>query len=562
MKTWRAGACAALAVACLGFSSVARADAPPSSKQAAVGEAIYRNGVLASGAPLEGQRERGAGLGGGLVTKGADAACVNCHLRSGLGSISNDRRVSIPPVAGQYLFQPRNMKASDHDLPYVENVKADREPYTDATLARAIREGIDSDGKPLGTLMPRFALDDADMSALIAYLKSLDRRKEPGVTDTVLHFATIITPDADPVKRRGMLDVLNRYIADKNAFPFSPTPHLRSSGKGIYSKSLYMANRHWQLHVWELTGPADTWDAQLEDHLAKEPVFAVLSGLGGSNWAPVHAFCEREQLPCLFPNVEVPVVADRDFYTLYFSKGVLLEAGLIAKSIAEPDSGPPVRSVLQVYREGDSGEAAAHALAAAVGRSGIAVRSEAIAAASEPGKGVAQALQKAMKGDALVLWLRPNDIAALGAAPAEAGTVYMSGLMGGLEQAPLPEGWRSHIRMAYPFDLPDARVVRVDFPLGWFSFRHIPVVAEQVQVDTYLACGLLAETLSHSADTFVREYLVERMEELLEHRYLTGYYPRLALAEWQRFASKGGYVVRFADPAGNRLVAAREWTVP
>ena len=561
MNASRAVVGALLAVALLVPLRGAIGAAPSSAAPSDAGESIYRHGVLGSGEALQGVREQHA-QGGGLVTKGADAACVNCHLRSGLGSISNDRRVSIPPITGQYLFQPRNMKASDHDLPYVENVKVDREQYTDATLARAIRDGIDSDGKPLGALMPHFALGETDMAALIAYLKSLDRRTEPGVTDTILHFATIITPDADPVKRRGMLDVLERYFTDKNAFPFGPAPHMRSSGKGIYSKSLYMANRHWQLHVWELTGPADTWDAQLEQHLAKEPVFAVISGLAGSNWAPVHEFCEREELPCLFPNVEVPVVADRDFYTLYFSKGVLLEAGLIAKSIADPDSAPPVRSVQQVYRAGDSGEAAARALAAALTRSGIAVHSQEIPASGDPGKGLAQALRKASKTDALVLWLRPNDIAALGDAPAEPVAVYMSGLMGGLERTPLPAGWRSRVRMAYPFDLPDARVVRVDYPLGWFSFRHIPVVAEQVQVDTYLACGLLAETLSHSADTFVREYLVERMEELLEHRYLTGYYPRLALAEWQRFASKGGYVVRFADSSGKRLVAAHDWTVP
>jgi hypothetical protein len=549
-----------LAIAALALSGGARAAASSPGDASAVGEAIYRQGVLASGAPLEGMRQQGA-PGGGLATRGGDAACVNCHLRSGLGSISTDRRVSIPPIAGQYLYQPRTMKAGDHDLPYVENVKADREPYTDALLARAIRDGIDSDGKPLGALMPRFAIGDADMAALIAYLKTLDRPSEPGVTDTVLHFATIITPDADPVKRRGMLDVLKQFFADKNAFPFGPTPHLHSSGKGIYSKSLYMANRRWQLHVWELSGAPDTWNAQLEQYLAKEPVFAVLSGLGGSNWAPVHAFCEREALPCLFPNVEVPVVADRDFYSLYFSKGVLLEAGLIARAITDAgaDAAPAVRSVQQVYRSGDSGEPAARALTAALQRSGINVHSQALPA-SATGKRLAEALRKVSKDDTLVLWLRPDDLAALGEPPA--ATVYMSGLMGGLERAPLPAAWRSRVRMAYPFDLPDARVVRVDYPLGWFSFRHIPVVAEQVQVDTYLACGLLAETLSHSADTFVREYLVERMEELLEHRYLTGYYPRLALAEWQRFASKGGYVVRFADASGQRLVAAHEWTVP
>ena len=63
-------------------------------------------------------------------------------------------------------------------------------------------------------------------------------------------------------------------------------------------------------------------------------------------------------------------------------------------------------------------------------------------------------------------------------------------------------------------------------------------------------------------DTFVRDYLVERVEEMLEHRILTGYYPRLALAPGQRFASKGGFIVHFAEPTGGRVVADGDWIVP
>ena len=116
--------------------------------------------------------------------------------------------------------------------------------------------------------------------------------------------------------------------------------------------------------------------------------------------------------------------------------------------------------------------------------------------------------------------------------------------------------------MAYLFDLPDRRLVRVDYPLGWFSFRHIPVVAEQTQADTYLACGVLAETLNHMADVIEPDYLVERMQEILDHRILTGYYPRLTLATGQSLASKGGYLVKFAEPTGTRVVPDGEWTVP
>jgi hypothetical protein len=116
--------------------------------------------------------------------------------------------------------------------------------------------------------------------------------------------------------------------------------------------------------------------------------------------------------------------------------------------------------------------------------------------------------------------------------------------------------------MAYPFDLPDLRRIRMDYPLGWFAIRHIAVVDERVQADTYLACGLLAETLSHMADSFIRDYLVERVEGMLEHRILTAYYPRLALAPNQRFASKGGYIVHFAEPRGTRLIADSGWIAP
>jgi hypothetical protein len=553
MNSWRL----ALAGAWL-LARLAPAGPAAAAEAATAGQSIYLRGVLRSGAPLEGTREAG------MVTTGADAACVSCHQRSGLGSVEG--RVTVPPVAGDYLFHSRAHDTSEPVLPYVESLPGDREPYTDATLVRSIREGLDSQGRPLSYLMPRYALGDEDMAALIAYLRKLSVRQVPGVTDTVLHFATIVTPDADPLKRRGMLDVLEHYFDQKNLFPLKPSPRMRTSAKGNWSKSMYMANRHWQLHVWELTGPAAGWRAQLDQHLAAEPVYAVLSGLAGSNWAPVHEFCEQHAIPCLFPNVEAPVVAERDFYPIYFSKGVLLEAQLIARNILGADPHPTAGAVEQVYRAGDSGEPAAEALAVQLRGRGIRVHSTVLAARAH-GHGVTAALRTAAlrkdsRGQALVLWLRPADIGVLGDVPPGAATVYLSGLMGGLERAPLPAGWREHTLMTYPFDPPDRRGVRLDYPLGWFAFRHIPVVAEQVQADTYLACTLVADVLNRMADNFVRPYLIEQLQELLEHRLITGYYPHLSLASNQRFASKGGYVVRFRDPGGTALVAEGDWVAP
>jgi hypothetical protein len=547
-----AGGWVPVQLALLTLLCISSAPASPATAQAdsgTAGESIYRRGELVSGATLEGSRDAQ------LRTLGADAACVNCHQRSGLGTVEG--RVKIPPITGRYLFQPR----VNSTLPYVEAVRGNREPYTEETLARAIREGIDSDGKPLSYLMPRYALDEADMAGLIGYLKSLDQRQVPGVTDSVLHFATIITPDADPARSRGVLDVIEHYFAEQNSFQTAPSRRLQASSRTMSSETMFMVHRRWQLHEWLLTGPASSWQEQLKQHMAHEPVLAVVSGLGGVNWKPVHDFCEQQHVPCLFPNVELPVDEAGDFYSLYLSRGLELEADLIAARVAESVDKNAGSAVQQIYRAGDSGEAAARDLATALNRRGFAVRNHTLGSESR-GHDVARAVRETAGAPVLVLWLRAADIASLGDAPGASTAVFMSGLMAGLEQAPLPRGWRERTQVAYPVDLPERRVVRVDYPLGWFSIQHIPIVDQKVQVDTYLACGLMAENLSHMVDTFVPDYLIERMQQMLEHRVLTGYYPHLTLATSQHFASKGGYLVHFADPSGSHVVADGDWLVP
>lgn len=511
------------------------------------GEAIYRYGILPNGKPLTGERNSG------VPVEGASAACTNCHRRSGLGAAEG--RGFIPPITGQFLFHPRGAGVDDSDLPYVEGARISRDPYTEETLARAIRTGIAVDGKALSVLMPHYLLDDPSMAALSEYLHNLSKTQVPGVTETVLHFATVITPDADPLQRKAMLSVLNDYFDEKNAAARAISPRMHS-----YHKMMFRATRQWRLHVWQLNGPPGTWTEQLQRHLAAEPVFAILSGLGGKNWAVVHHFCEQAEVPCLFPNVELPVVADKDFYSLYFSKGVLLEADLIAHEVGAPGSEPPVQRVVQVYRDNDIGVAAAKELMHAAARAGLKWVNHPIHGNASRAE-LKAAVESAHTGDALVLWLRPRDMEPLGEHPT-AGKVWVSGLMSGLENAPLPSAWRKTTHMTYPVDLPDKRRIRVDYPLGWFRIRNVPILDLHLQADTYLACGLLSETLNHMVDTFVRDYLVERIENMLEHRIITGYYPRLTLAPGQRFASKGGYIVHFVGPSGTRIAADSEWIVP
>jgi hypothetical protein len=512
----------------------------------AAGEAIYRLGVLTAGKPLMAQREADGPV------SGADAACANCHRRSGLGG--REGRELIPPIAGAYLFHPKATEIEDLSLPYVEGIRPDRDPYTDATLARAVRSGIDSDGRELSYLMPRYDLSDADMAALIGYLKKLDAGAVPGVSDSVLHFATIVTPDADPDKRAGVLDVLNQFFKDKNVFSRGPSPQLKS-----IHRMKFRVVRGWQLHVWELTGPPETWEEQLHARSKAEPVFAVISGLGGKTWGPVEKFCESEAIPCLFPNVDLPTSGRNNSYTVYFSRGVLLEAALIAHDVKAHAPASAPRQLVQIFRAGDVGEAAAHALEEALKPAGIRIRNEPLAVAHSDGD-VTASVKAAGEGDVLVLWLRPDDIASLGPLT-RAAAVYASAVMGGADNPPFPAEWRKITRLAQPFDLPDRRRVPLDYPLGWFNIRRIPVVSLQVQADTFLACQILAVTLRHMFDAFNRDYLMERLEDMAEKLIMTGYYRRLSLGPGQRVASKGGYILNLAE-GRDALRHDAQWIIP
>jgi len=285
----------------------------------------------------------------------------------------------------------------------------------------------------------------------------------------------------------------------------------------------------------------------------------VISGVGGSDWGPVHRFCEHERLPCLFPNVQLPVVAERDFYPVYFSRGVLLEAELIQDRLQALGHVAPAR-VVQVFRKGDVGEAAARALRDGTGRDSVRWVDQPLAE-GEPSLVLRQAMEAVQPDDVLVLWLRNADLARLPGEP-PAVDIFVSGLMGGLEDAPVPPRWRAPARITYPVDLPQSRAMRLIQPLTWLRAQHIPVVAERVQVDTYIACQVLSEAVGHAFADLVPDYLVEQIENMISVKLLDGFYPRLGLAPGQRFASKGGYIVRLSPTTGSPLTVDTNWTVP
>lgn len=567
------------------------------------GRRIYMQGILPSGGVLKAVRE-------GIELRGPQAACVSCHRPSGMGSVEGD--IQIPPITGDYLYRLGDALHATMDLRSGKQFNQAHDPYTDTLLGRALRQGLNVGEHEMSVLMPRYALADDDLAALTAYLKQLSHGYSPGVTKSKIQFATVITPDADPERRRMLLSVLKQGISQKNGSTVVGDQRGGRRHMVTAAEMVLGTERNWQLHVWDLHGAPETWRAQLEEFYRKEPVFALLSGLSGSTWQPVHEFCESSKIPCWFPSVDLPVASGEDFYSVYFHKGVQLEAAVLAKFMAE-ELGQAPRRVVQIYRGDAVGEGASVALSSALKPAGIAVDNRPFL------KFDADTLKSLFAGlddrDAVMLWLDAADLRLLEGVPPTKATVYLSGRLSGGENSSLPASWKTVSRVVYPYELPDKRRVNLYYFHQWMRYNQIPVEDEALQDEAYFALETMSDTLTEMLDNIYRDYLVERAESMLsradkskieqrdwtrqivrwsskpgEGRSIPGskdnsavadtqkvvrsnnyekslskstcIYPRMGLSVGQHFASKGAYIVRFDATSGNKLIPMSSWIVP
>lgn len=522
----------------------ASADEP----SAAIGKRIYREGILPSGDPLQARVQTDVNV------QGPQLVCQNCHGRSGLGQ--GEGAIFMPAIAASTLYEPREIRNKDFHVS-----RTVRPAYTDATLARAIRSGLDPNGRVLDAMMPRYSLDDDELSALGAYLKTLSSSLSPGVTATHIHFATVISEDVVPEKRDAMLDVLEKFFEKKNAGTRLETR--RAVNAPGYKQWHYEAYRKWVLHTWELRGPPSTWPDQLESLYKRQPVFAMMSGFTTGSWAPVHAFCEARGIPCLFPNTDLPVISDDDYYTMYFSKGMTLEAEVLAKHLHRE---APTVPIVQIYRDEPRGTTAAASLRQALGRYGIAdLRDRRITGQETVRASFWQDLDRENPSAWLVIWLSADDlsnITALSGHTAERRRIYVSSALLGDRLQSIPDGLAETLYAVHRFDLPEDAARRRRRSAVWLRSNGVEAGDTHLQMNALFTTTVVAQALKHVGSNFYRDYFIERVEHILDSMVMPSAYPALTLAPNQRFASKGGYIVGFSRGAGDESRPTHEWIVP
>jgi mono/diheme cytochrome c family protein len=545
---WRIGAAALAAIVAVLASAAAT---PPTGDDPhlAAGRRIYREGVLPSGKPVRGVVQ------GDVAFTGLQASCMTCHRRSGFGA--SEAGSVAPPVIGDFLYRPVRLGAEQTGLRRSHG-PGTRPAYTDETLVRAIREGVDPAGRTLAPLMPRFALSDADALTLVAYLKSLSSAASPGVTESTIHLATVVTPDVAPTRRAAFLGVLEAFVRDRNSA--SRLEDERKVRSGWEKRREYQAYRRLALHVWELAGPPSSWRAQLEERYRAEPVFALLSGIGDDDWRAVHEFCEANEIPCLFPITDLPVISEGDYYTIYFSRGLTLQAEALAAHLRDA---PPPGPVVQVFRAEPHGAVPAAALRAALeGYPQVAVVDRVIGDPAPPDASYWQALIAEVRPAALVLWLGRADLAGFASISENLPGVFLSASLLGDDPGAVASALRRRAQFVWPYAPQSPAGARTARARAWLEARGLKVVDERAQTGAFFAVTLASDALKELRGYYTRDYLVERIEHMVDSSVTTSVYPRLNLAPGVRFASKGCYIVRLTDGDPPAPVAVSDWIVP
>ncbi len=516
--------------------------------QLEIGKEIYMNGLLPSRRPVK------ALIQNDIEVSGEQVSCGSCHRKSGMGSSEGSQ--VVPAVGGDILFNPLQIPTSKPpESPIL------RPAYTEHSLIAAITQGVGADGTPLDPNMPRYLLTKQEIEAVVTYLKTLANEPSPGVDDNIIHFSTIVVDDASELSRQAHMDVLNTYIKQKNTETRYESK--RAANAPWHKQWIFGPYRKWKLHTWKLQGPSSSWNKQLETYYKSQPVFAVVGGVAEGDWRPIHDFCEDNELPCLFPTTDLPVISDSDFYSIYMSKGMYLEGIGIADHINETEIAN--KKIIQVYRSSDAkAVASADGLRTTLMKRGHDIKDVSVSSTQQPMLLPESTMYELSTSDVVVMWLTRQEVEELWKKMEPNGIpekLYLSPELYGDLDAKIPDSMLDRTLFVHSYGLPDKLSRLLIRSTGWLKVRRIYAPEEKrVQANAYFALKAAGDSLSHIRGYFYRDYFIERIEHMVDNATYTSVYPRVSLAPNQRFASKG-YVISRPSRDG-KLTAVTDWRAP
>lgn len=538
---------------------------PGKTAQVIAGKRIYREGIDPSGDPIQANSQ------GDVRLLGSRAACVSCHRPSGLGSAEGG--YYVPPINAPILFAPRKLDRRRLYPQFFYQVQPSRfknrlnQPrmrpaYTEATLARALREGTDPAGHQLAAIMPRYRLTDRDIVALTAYLHTLSANIDPGVDARDIQLATVFSANVAPAERQAILGTMRAYVDWHNMFL---DKNLVRPGFSAYGGSQFLpVDRRWVLSVWTLKGKASTWRAQLNAQYRNRPVFALIGGKVDGAWRGPARFCDAHRLPCLFPDTSLPAWPIRPYsYTVYFSAGLILQANVAAQFASNLAKNG--RHVAQIVAADAFGRVPGRHFEHAFTAGGYAL-SRPTVVYHDPGELAAVLAANAHLGKrVLVVWPGTDVQSAIQVlakvAPPDALIVLPSRAVPAaraIVRGPLA----AHLRFVDPYELNPGRHPKSYETRGWLHARRLGTDHIRLRFKAYYVMSLLDGAMFEMSNDLYRDYLLERIEDESQKDLNPGMYPRISIGPGERIAVKAAEVVKFSSNRGRTLVPVSNWIVP
>lgn len=489
----------------------------PLSDAEARGKHIYTKGESTSGRVITASIK--------LSDRPASASilpCAQCHGAGGEGI-----GIVAPAVRWQSLT---DRAGHTHE-------RRRHEPFDEASVARAIREGVDPDGNELEATMPRYTMTDADMTDLIAYLKRVGLELDPGLSASLIRIGTVL-PTEGPLAEIGgaALAVIESMIADINM------------AGGIHGRKL-------ELVIGEY-GAEDTpefWAAQ--DLVARESLFALVGSYMPGFEAELSLLVHDRQIPHIGPNSLLS-----------------REAGGRYEFYVQPTIVEQSKALLKFARAESSSEKIAVVYPRIIGfdelmdslREYAVERAEAMVLATPYtlGKQDEAGLERRLRDagtDTVVFLGSGQDMVDFAGAADRLGwhpTMLSPAQFAERRVFDLPAQFTGRVLLSYPAlpdDYTEAGVAEFESLHEKFGIGYANSVA---QVAAFLATKVLFEALERAGPDLSRDSLIVALEQFDD--YSPGLSPPISFDAGRRLGVRGAHILRVDLEAG-RLDSEKRW---
>jgi ABC-type branched-subunit amino acid transport system substrate-binding protein len=422
-------------------------------------------------------------------------SCAGCHGKDGRGrSVTG---VDPPDITWQNLTKPYSLRVG---------VGRTRLPYTEALVVRAVATGRDSSNQPLAPAMPRFRLTPGDAADLIAYLRELGSRPDPGITAETITIGVILPPrERQPAIYDAVRDALDGYLDE-----------LRRAG-GVFGRRIAFA------FIESADNPAPSQPAIRKPGI-NETVLAAVASEGVDT---AHAIAlTADDVPLVVVRTDKDLSSSRRVFCL--GARLLGELGALAQAAGELTAGGARLAIL--YKDDAKDRDRMVALRRLVSRGGWSMVDEVpLTSASDPDEMADQAMRRIQTNDAVLFAAWDRRFAGIFSRLDRGGRGSLVLLPGSLVDADaLPQGVGPQTRILFAFQPGDLSAGR----------ETQPALARRT---TLAATRLLVEGLRRAGRDVSRPKLVDALETI--QRFESGYGAPVSYGPRQHVGFTGAEIV-------------------